>query len=236
MDTHFNLVRKELIKNSEKSIAEFSAKLTPNVESDFILGVRVPTIRKIAKEIIKFDWKLYLEESKNIKNRYEEEILLEGLIIALAKMDFNERLKLIKEFIPKITTWGINDCFCPTIKLKKSELPIMWKFILPYLKSKNEFEVRFAVIMMLDNYIIDDYVDEVISNLDKIKNKQYYAEMAIAWTMAEIGIKYTDKLMHYLEEDCNLDKFTYNKTLQKMRESYRIPNELKEKLKSMKIK
>lgn len=236
MDTYFDSVRKKLIKNSEKSIAEFSARLMPNVDSDFILGVRIPIVRKISKEILKGDWKLYLAESKNIKNRYEEEILLEGLIIASAKMDLSERLELIKEFIPKITTWGINDSFCPTIKLKKEELPIMWKFILPYLKSKNEFEVRFAVIMMLDNYIIDEYVDKVILNLDKVKNDSYYAEMAIAWTMAEIGIKYTDKLMNYLEGNCNLDKFTYNKTLQKMRESYRISDELKEKLKSMKIK
>lgn len=236
MDTHFDSVRKELIKNSEKSIAEFSAKLTPNVESNFLLGVRIPIVRKIAKEILKDDWKLYLKESKKIANRYEEEILLEGLIIASVKMDLTERLELIKEFVPKIVTWGINDSFCPTIKLKKEELPVMWKFILPYLKSKNEFEVRFAVIMMLDNYIIDDYVDKVIKNLDKIKNDGYYAEMAVAWTMAEIGIKYTDKLISYLEGDCNLDKFTYNKTLQKMRESYRISDELKEKLKSMRIK
>ena len=88
--------------------------------------------------------------------------------------------------------------------------------------------------MMLDNFIVEDYVDEVIEKIDKIENKEYYVEMAMAWTLAEIGIKYNDKAMKYLKGDNNLDKFTFNKALQKMRESYRISNEQKEELKAMK--
>ena len=234
MNTNFENVRKELIENSEKSIAEFNAKLTPNIDCNSILGVRIPVLRKIAKEVSKGGWREYLKEAKEIKNRYEEEVLLEGLIIGYAKIDFEERIKLIKQFVPKITTWGINDSFCPTIKISKEELPVVWKFILPYLTSKNEFEVRFAVIMMLDNYIIDEYVDEVIKKLDTVNNEGYYAKMAVAWTMAEVGTKYPEKAMRYLKGNCNLDKFTFNKTLQKMRESFRVSNEMKEKLKTMK--
>ena len=234
MEKYFEIVRKELINNSEESIAEFGSKLTPNAERNYLLGVRKPIVRKIAKDIVKNDWKEYLKEAKNIKDRYEEEVLLEGLVIAYAKMDFSERLDLIEEYVPKINTWGINDSFCPTIKIKKEELPIIWKFIQKYLKSKNEYEVRFAVIMMLGNFIIDEYVDKVIERLDKVNNDGYYAKMAVAWTMAEIGIKYTDKAMAYLSGDCNLDKFTYNKTLQKMRESYRVADKVKNKLKEMK--
>ncbi len=229
----FEIIREELIKESEESIAKLSAKLSPNSKKEDILGVRIPKLRKIAKQIVKEDGNLYLKES-NKNKQYFEEIIVEGLVIGYSKMDFDERLKLIEKFIPKITSWAINDTFCPTIKVKKEELAKMWKFILPYLDSENEFEVRFAVIMMLDNYIIDDYVDDVIKKLDRVSNEGYYAKMAVAWTMAEIGIKYNEKAMKYLKGKNNLDKFTFNKTLQKMRESYRIDLNQKEELKKMK--
>ena len=107
---------------------------------------------------------------------------------------------------------------------------------MPYAKSNKEFEIRFSVISMLDYFLIDEYVDEVIKILDSINNDGYYTKMGVAWTLAEIGIKYNSKLMDYLRGKNNLDKFTYNKTLQKMIESYRITAEEKEVLKLMKKK
>ena len=234
MDVDFNSVRKELISYSEKNIAELSAKLNPTYKVSSILGIRVGNIRKVAKKVAKDNWKLYLKECKNTTDRYFEEVLLEGLIIAYVKIELDEKLELIKEFIPNINSWAINDSFCPTIKLKDNELVEMWNFIQEYLESENQYEVRFAVIMMLDNFIIDDYVDKVISKLDKVRNDGYYAKMAVAWTLAEIGIKYNDKAMKYLKRNNNLDIFTYNKTLQKMCESYRISDEQKKELRKMK--
>lgn len=229
----FEEIRKILIKESEESIRNLSSTLSPDIDGSKIFGVRIPKLRKIAKQIAKEDWNLYLKESQK-EEQYFEEKLLEGLVIAYAKMDFDERLELIKGFVPKIDSWGVNDSFCPTIKVKDQDLEKVWNFILPYLRSESQFEVRFAVIMMLDNFIIDEYVDKVIKELDMVKNDGYYAEMAIAWTLAEAGIKYNEKTMKYLKGKNNLDKFTYNKTLQKMRESYRIPDEQKEELKKIK--
>ncbi len=234
MDKYFEMVRKELISYSEESIAKLSIKLNPTIDENSILGIRVGDIRKIAKRISKDNWELYLSETKNISDRYFEEVLLEGLVIAYAKIGLDEKLRLIKEFIPNITSWAINDSFCPTIKIKKNELNKLWKFIQEYLESENQYEVRFAVIMMLDNFIIDDYIDSVIEKLDKVSNEGYYAKMAVAWTMAEVGIKFNDKAMRYLKGKNNLDTFTYNKTLQKMCESYRISDEQKKALKKMK--
>lgn len=234
MDTSFESVRKELISYSEKNIAELSCKLNPTIKGSSVLGIRVGNIRKIAKKIVKNNWQNYLQQTKKTTNRYFEEILLEGLVIGYAKIDLIEKLKLIEDYIPSITSWAINDSFCPTIKIKNNELEIMWNFIQKYLTSENEYEVRFAVIMMLDNFIVDEYVDKVIEKLDKVNNEGYYAKMAVAWTMAEVGIKYNDKAMKYLKGKNSLDTFTYNKTLQKMCESYRIPNEQKNELKEMK--
>lgn len=231
----FQEIRKQLIENSEAKVAEFNNKLNPNNKQE-ILGIRIPILRKIAKEVVKQDWKLYLKQAQEEKEIYMEETLLQGLIIGYCKIHLDEKLELIKRFVPKINNWLINDTFCPTIKIKNQDLEKIWEFILPYLKSEKEFEVRFAIIMMLDNFIIDDYVDKVISKLDEVDNEGYYAKMAIAWTMAEIGIKYNEKAIVYLKGNHNLDKFTYNKTLQKMRESFRVSQEQKEELQKMKIK
>lgn len=233
----FEEIRKELIKNSDENITKLTEKLCPNIEDYEILGIKIPILRKRAKQIASSDnFEKYLEEINNSKlKKYLEEIILEGLIIAYSKIDLEKKLEMMKNYVPKINNWLINDTVCATIKTKDNkELKLLWNFITPYLKSKNQFEVRFAVVMMLDNFIIEEYVDKVIEKLDKVENTEYYAEMAISWTLAEIGIKFNEKAMKYLKGNNNLDKFTFNKTLQKMRESYRISKEQKEELKKMK--
>ncbi len=89
---------------------------------------------------------------------------------------------------------------------------------------------------MLDYFVTEEYVDEVIKNLDRINHEGYYVKMGVAWTLAEIGIKFNNKAMKYLEGKNNLDKFTFNKTLQKMIESYRISDSQKDILRKMKRK
>lgn len=223
-------IRKELLELKDEEYGKFHKKLCPDTNLE-IIGIRIPKLRNLAKELAEEDYKYYLN---SIENKYFEEMLLEGLIIGYCKTDIYEKLELIKEFVPKIDSWSITDTFCPTLKIKEKDLEKVWDFIMPYLKSNKEFEVRFAIIMMLDYYITDQYLDEVIECLDKVDNEGYYAKMAVAWTLAEIGIKYYDKLIKYLKGNNKLDTFTYNKTLQKLRESYRISSEQKEELKKMK--
>lgn len=225
-----NLVKEELEKNVDLKYKEFNQKLCPDTNKK-LLGIRIPVLRKLSKKIISDNPEEYL---KNAPNEYLEEILLEGFVIAGLKVDINYKLELMEKYIPKMDSWVVTDTVCPTIKPKKDELNIVWNFIEKYLKSDKEFELRFAVIMMLDYFLIDDYVDKVIETLDKIETNQYYVQMAIAWCLAEIGIKYNEKAMKYLCQKNNLDDFTYNKTLQKMRESYRIDKEQKILLKKMK--
>lgn len=233
----YKKIRDELIKMSDKEVAKFTARVCSDVNLEDILGIKIPELRKMAKMIVaNNDAKKYIEESYGVKSKkYLEETILQGLVIAYSKIDLKEKLECMKMYIPQINNWLINDTVCATLKVKReAEQKMLWDFIAPYLKSKKQFEVRFAVTVMLDNFIIDEYVDEVISRLDKIEIKDYYAEMAISWTLAEIGIKFNDRAMKYLKGNNNLDKFTFNKTLQKMRESYRVSKEQKEELKAMK--
>jgi 3-methyladenine DNA glycosylase AlkD len=226
------MIRDELINISDKEYAEFNSKLCPDTNKK-MLGVRIPKLRKLAQTLVK---EYSLDELlKLIKEEYFEEVLLKGLVIGYSKIPLEEKLSYIKEYVSKMDSWAMTDTFVPTLKIKEKDLDIAWKFMLPYLKSEKEFEVRFSIIMMLDYYIKDKYVDEVIKALDKVKHEGYYVKMGTAWTLAEIGIKFNKKFMTYFKNN-NLDKFTHNKTIQKMCESYRVDEKQKGILRSMKIK
>lgn len=223
-------VRKRIFELADNDYKEFHSKLCPNTNN--IVGVRVPILRNYAKELIKGDFKKILASAKN---DYYEEVMLQGMIIGMAKMDLNERLKYIQDFIPKIDNWAICDTFCAGLKFTNQNKEIVWKFLQKYIDSKEEFELRFAIVMMLDFYIIDEYINEVINILDNIKHEGYYVKMAVAWAISIAYIKYPRLTMDYLQNN-NLDNFTYNKALQKIIESYRVSKEEKEILKKMKKK
>lgn len=226
-------IRKALIELKDDKYKEFNSKLCPDTNKE-MLGIRIPNLRKLAQKITKENnWKEFVI---NNDTKYFEEVLLQGLIIGYSKIELNEKLEYIKIFVPRIDSWAINDTFVPTLKIKSRDLDEYWNFILKYTKSEKEFEIRFAVISMLDYFIIDEYVDKVIEILNNITHEGYYVKMGVAWTLAEIGIKYNSKLIDFLNKDNNLDKFTYNKSLQKMIESYRIKDEQKDLLRKMKRK
>ncbi len=226
-------IRQELQNLADEKYAQFNQKLCPDTKRK-MLGVRVPQLRKLAQKIAKQDnWNEFLKQTDDT---CFEEVLLQGLIIAYRKLEIDEKLEYVKWFVPKIDSWAICDTFCPTLKIKPQDLPQIWDFVQPYLRSKEEFEVRFAVIMMLDYYITEEYVDQVLQKLDRVEHEGYYVKMAVAWTIAEMGAKFNQKTMDYLQSENQLDKFTFNKALQKMRESYRIDKEQKEILKAMKRK
>ena len=143
------------------------------------------------------------------------------------------RINYIESFVPKIDDWAICDSFCNTLKFVNKNKEIMWEFIQSYLKSYNEFEIRFAVVIILNYYITEDYIDLVLKTLDNIKHDGYYVKMAVAWAISMCFIKFEEKTMAYLKDN-SLDDFTYNKSLQKICESLRIDKNTKELIKSMK--
>lgn len=224
-----NHIQEQLCALSEEPYRQFNQKLCPDAGRE-MLGIRIPVLRKLAKEILKKDWQAYLAEEPE---RYHEEVLLKGLIIGGAKIPLEDKLVLVQQFVPKIDSWQISDTFCPSLKLKTEDLDRVWHFILPYAHSEREFDVRFSLVMMLDYYITPDWAPKVLDVADTIRHEGYYARMALAWMVAELGIKYHEMTMRYLKGENHLDNFTYNKTLQKMRESYRISAAQKAELKQM---
>lgn len=223
-------IKKDLKELADLKYKQFHSLLCPGIEN--IIGVRVPILRKYSKELfIKKDWKDTIEQ---IDNEYYEEIMLQGMLIGQAqKEDIKIVLKYIEKFVPKIDNWAICDTFCSGLKITKKYKNEMWKFIEKYLKSNNEFEIRFAVVMILDYYIEEEYLEKIFRIFARVKNEGYYVKMAVAWAISICLIKFYEQTIEFLQNS-NLDIRIYNKSIQKAIESYRITNEQKEFLKKMK--
>lgn len=222
------MIREKLLKLAEADYQKFSSNLIPNVDN--ILGVRLPEIRKMAKEIAKEDWQTYI---KMANDDYFEEIMLQGMVIGLVQCDVKERLELIRNFVPKIDNWSVCDSFCNSLKFTLKNKEAVWQFLMPYFNSSKEYEGRFAIVMLLNYYIEQEYINRVLQTLDDINHDGYYVKMAIAWAISYCYIKFPDETMVYLKKN-KLDNFTYNKSLQKIRESNRVDQDTKAMIKEMK--
>ena len=221
-------IREQLFEKQDLKYKEFHSSLCPNI--DKIIGVRVPELRKMAKKIAQQDYKNFL---KQVKDEYYEELLLQGLVIGYAKISVEETFEYLEKFVPKINSWAVCDTTCSNLKITKKYMKEMWEFLEQYINSKNEYEIRFALVMYLNYFLTEEYIDKILEKIDKIENKEYYVQMAIAWLISFAYIKQKESTEKYLLKN-NLDQFTQNKSIQKICESYRVEAAEKEKLRKYK--
>lgn len=222
------LITKQLLELADKKYKEFQGKLCPN--TDNIMGVRIPQLRKMAKKIAIENPKAFLN---NIDDTYYETVMLYGMVIGYIKSNLEERQKYLDIFVPKINNWAICDCCTSTYKFTNKNLKEMWQYIQKYLKSHKEFEIRFSVIMMMDYYLNDQYIDEVFKAINNIEHEGYYVKMGVAWLISVAFVKYEEKTRRFLSKN-KLDNFTYNKALQKIIESNRVTKETKDEIRNLK--
>lgn len=218
-------VREELFKNQDLKYKAFHSKLIPNVSPDEIIGVRVPVLRRIAK--------LALMNNAEIQAEYYEEKMLRGFVAGYRKCNIDEHLKELKEFIPLIDNWAVCDCSCSTFKFTEKNREEVWEFILPYL-SGSEYDIRFAVVMIMDYYLIDEYIERSLDILFSIKSDLYYVNMAVAWAVSVAYVKYEKMVLPLLESKV-LPGWVHNKAIQKICESCRVERETKKYLKTLKV-
>ncbi len=224
------IIKEKLHSLSDNKYKEFHGGLCPGTNN--IIGVRVPILRAYAKELAKqYEIKELLEE---IDDEFYEEIMLKGMLIGLSKESFEVVKGYIQNFVPKIDNWAVCDVFCGGLKMTKKYKAEMWEFIQKYLDSDAEFDIRFGVVIILSYYIEDDYIEQDFKVFNSVKSQDYYVKMAVAWAISVCLIKFYDETMVYLRDTAELDKFTYNKAIQKAIESYRINDEQKQCLRKMK--
>jgi len=223
-------IKEQLKELAEEKYRVFTTALTPG--KDNIIGVRVPILRKMAAEIVKGDWRAYLSKAEDDSL---EEVMLQGMVIGKGKADVGETLQLAAGFIPKIDCWSICDIFCGGLKITEKNRERIWDFLQPYLTSNQEYEIRFGVVMLLGYYVLPEYAPFAFEHFNRIKHEGYYVKMAVAWAISVYFIKLPEQTLEYLKKN-ELDKFTYNKALQKITESFRVEEEVKVIIRSMKRK
>jgi 3-methyladenine DNA glycosylase AlkD len=227
-----NEVKNRLKEHSDESYIEFSKGLAVGNDECKRIGVRIPILRKYAKELSKkYELEFLIEI---IDEEYYEELLLKGILIGeYSKLEWSELEKYIRYFVPRIYDWCLCDTFCSCLKIAKRYPREIWVLIQEYLKSSKEFEVRFALVIILNYYINEEYIERIFEVINSVNLDKYYVKMANAWLISYCVIKEYDKTMKFLKENCKVDSWTYNKGIQKSMESYRVSPKNKEELRKL---
>ena len=224
-DTYQELVEK-LIQLAEPSYRDFHQKLVPGEEH--LLGIRVPVLRKVAKEIAKGDWQGYLQVAQHT---YYEETMLQGMVIGSAKTDIQTALQASKQFFPHVTNWAVCDVFCAGMKITRKYKKEVWDFLVPYLHSPNEFDVRLAVVWMMDFYVEEDSINRLLDALESVYHHGYYVKMAVAWALSVCFVKFPDQTMNRMYNG-QFDLDTLQKACQKIIESNRVDSKVKQQIRT----
>ncbi len=201
-----------------------------------ILGVKIPTLRKIVKDLLKRY--SYEDILTNLNNASFEEVMMEGLVIASIKIEYQERIKLINEYLPKIDNWAICDVFCGSLKFVKDNKEEVYLYLNDIINNyTQEYYLRFAIVMFLNYYLDDYYMQDVLKKIITIKSNYYYVKMATSWCLSLGLIKDFDYTINFLKKNKDkIDPWTYNKALQKGIESLKLDKNQKNILRDLKIK
>lgn len=228
-------IRERMHSLAEEDYKEFSQKLIP--DEKHVLGIRLPALRKLAKEIAKEDFRTYLYEALDElgEDSFHEEIMLAGLVIGAAKMEREERRSYLDRFVPHIRNWAVCDSSVNGYKFMEKEPDYWFSYLLEFKNSKEEFELRYMIVSMMSHFVDETHIDEILSLCNEIRHEGYYTKMGVAWTIQVCYVKFPEKTRSLIENSA-MDDFTHNKAIQKIRESYRVSPEEKAYLNSLKRK
>lgn len=216
-----------LIAEKDEGYQKFQAKLVPNIPPETIIGVRTPQLRKIAKEIFSDDRRD--EFLSSLPHKYYEENLIHFFVLAMIA-DFDQCVRMVEAFLPYVDCWPVSDQATPK-SFKKNH-----QRLLPYIKkwiaSEHIYTARFGIRMLMNEFLGEDFKEEYLELVACKKGDDYYLKMMIAWYFATALAKRYDESVKYIE-DRRLDEWVHRKAIQKAVESYRVSDEHKEYLKSL---
>ena len=222
-------IKEKLFKLQDKKYQEMQYKIIPNIDNSTIIGVRTPELRSFAKELIKQDYKTFLNE---LPHKYFDENQLHAFIISEIK-DYDECISYINKFLPYVDNWATCDQLSPKVFKKNTDK--LLDEIKIWIKSKETYTIRFGIGCLMQYYLDDNFKEEYLNLVSKIKSTEYYVNMMIAWYFATALAKQYDSTIKIIESN-KLDLWVHNKTIQKAIESYRITDKQKEYLRSLKRK
>lgn len=224
--TSYQMFLKELWSYQDLKYQTFHSKLILNEMP--LIGIRTPILKQLAKQISRGEYQAFIQQNQH----YYEEIIIHGFILGYIKVDFQKLLVFLEEFLPYNQNWAINDMVCANLKQFKKNQEIGFSWILKLLQSNQSWNIRFGLILLLDYYINDHYIDEVLHLASNSYIDSYYVNMGIAWLLSICYIKYPKKTICLLENHV-LKDWIHNKTISKIRDSYRISQNEKDYLKAL---
>ncbi len=223
-------IQSRLFELQDLKYKDFSSKLMPTVNPETVIGVRTPDLRKLAKEYSKTP-----EASDFLKilpHTYYEENNLHGFLIETIK-DYDTAIAAVDTFLPFIDNWATCDLMSP--KVFKKHLPELYEKIVVWLKSDKTYTVRFGIGMLMSFYLDEHFKPEMLELVACVQSEEYYINMMIAWYFSTTLAKQYDAALPHIQNQ-RLEKWTHNKAIQKAIESYRISDESKAYLRTLKIK
>ena len=223
-------IRAELFRLRDENYRDFQAKLIPGMEPETMIGVRTPALRAYAKELTKrADVMEFLDALPHL---YFDENQLHAFILSGMK-DFEQCVRAVDRFLPSVDNWATCDQLSPKSFGKNHAALLPW--IEKWIASKDTYTVRFGIGMLMQHFLDADFDPAYLEWVAELQSEEYYINMMRAWYFATALAKQHDAVLPYLEAQ-RLDTWTHNKTIQKAVESYRITDEQKAYLKTLKVK
>ena len=219
-----------LLSLQDGEFAAFQARLLPNIAPEHIIGVRTPELRKLAKQLRgSSDGEAFL---KALPHEFFEENNLHAFLLCETK-DFERCVQAVEEFLPYVDNWATCDQLRPKAfaRNKQALLP----HIRSWLDSDREYTRRFGIGMLMGHFLDEDFREEYLRWVSDIHSEEYYVNMMIAWYFATALAKQYEAALPFIENR-QLDPWVHNKTIQKALESFRVSDERKTYLKTLKIK
>lgn len=217
-----------LLEMGEPEYAAFQAKLTPTIAPESFIGIRVPILRKLAKEYGKDPESE--EFLHTLPHTYYDENMLHGLLISQMK-DYEECMRALEEFFPYVDNWAVCDIMSPKVFRKHKDR--LYPEIVEWSKSEHTYTCRFGLEMLMTHFLDEDYNPDTLEIPAAVQSQEYYVRMMVAWYFATALAKQWDSVIPYIEKK-RLEPWTHKKTIQKACESYRITDEQKNYLRSLK--
>ena len=222
------IIREHLSDLQDLKYKDFHTKLIPGVDPDTVIGVRAPALKAYARELKNVDTSAFLAD---LPHKYYDENNLHGLLIMSIK-DYDEGIAAIRTFLPYVDNWATCDLLRP-VSFKKHRAELLDEIKL-WLESEHTYTKRFAMEMLMLHYLDEDFKPEYLEWLTEIHSQEYYVNMMLAWYYATALAKQWEATLPYIENH-RLDKWVHNKTIRKAIESFRVTDEQKAYLRTLKI-
>lgn len=226
-------IKDYLLKNQDLQYKQFHSSLMPTINSEVVIGIKVPILRNYTKELLKkYATQSFIPFFKDLPHQYYEENNIHAFLIEKIN-NYDECLFQLEQFLPYIDNWATCDMLNPKVFSKNKDK--LLKKINEWIKSSHTYTIRFGIGMLMRYFLDKDFNSSYLELVYSIKSEEYYVNMMKAWFFATALTKQYDATLPIIQNK-KLDIWTHNKAIQKAIESFRVPAEHKQYLKTLKIK